>query len=373
MAAPCPPVGIQAVKIASSVPFGLMQSHEGQAVATCLLHAILARWFVVRSAITIDTDRHAQGEMQALRTVVLHIGWPKTGTTTLQKHVFANVKGHRYLGKTPFVTGANKHTFRLVHALAYASAECFHEEAEALRSDLARVETERYGNVDDRTPAIISEEGVLSSLLKPSDHQHHGYSTASLSQIADRLLQLESLWKVRFELLVSERDPMEILHAYYAQMYHVFRTFGGLKSFQGYIRTGTSGRPGHDLGFRYLQGAHVRDTLVHQFGAARVHCIPMNELFTDVRVRLSAWYPAFPDAAIGQVEGENKRSIAKDVKLTHLRPVWMPKARFRLIDFLRAVRAMHRERYADHSKLEVQVVMTDGDREALSNFFRSGA
>ena len=304
------------------------------------------------------------------RTFVLHIGWPKTGTTTLQKHVFGSVPGHRYLGKTPFVRGANNHTFRLVHVLAYSSAECFPEEADALRTELMRVETERYGDVDEHCPVILSDEGVLSSLLKPSDHQHHGFSTASLSQIADRLRQLELIWKVRFELLISERDAMEVLHAYYAQMYHVFRTFGGLKSFQGYIKTGTSGRPGHDLGFRYLQSGHVRDALVSRFGAARVHCIPMNELFTDGQVRLRAWYPAFPDVTIGQVLEENKRSIAKDVKLTHLRPIWMPKARFRLFDFLRAVRAMHRERYADHIKLEVPVVMTDDDRDSLRHYFQ---
>ena len=137
------------------------------------------------------------------RTIILHIGWPKTGTTTLQKHVLNKLTGFRYLGKTPFVGGKNKLTFDLVYFLAYASHERAEIGAMELYSALTKLEVELFGNVETSVPVVLSEEGVLSSLLKPSDHQHHGFSTASLEQIISWLLQLEKAWNASFHILVK--------------------------------------------------------------------------------------------------------------------------------------------------------------------------
>lgn len=308
--------------------------------------------------------------MQAPRTIILHLGWPKTGTTTLQRHVFPKLKGFRYLGKTPFDAKANGHVYRLVYALAYASLECFEDDVLGLQNELMALEEDRFGDVDTSSPAIISEEGVLSSLLKPSNHQHHGYSTASLEQLVSRLLRLEELWGVRFELLVSERDAMEILHSYYAQMYHVFRTIKGLETFRTYINVGTSDRTARDLGFRYLRPGYVHDALVKGFGEGRVHCIQMKDLFTDSEVRLSTWFHGFPEDFRGSFTGENRRSVSKDVRITHHRPIWSPKEPFRLRGFLSAVRTLYRERYLSHEKLEIPVLMTESDRELIKGYLQ---
>ncbi|MBL7956937.1 MAG: hypothetical protein JNM49_03165 [Flavobacteriales bacterium] len=305
------------------------------------------------------------------RTIILHIGWPKTGTTTLQKHVLNKLTGFRYLGKTPFVGGKNKLTFDLVYFLAYASHERAEIGAMELYSALTKLEVELFGNVETSVPVVLSEEGVLSSLLKPSDHQHHGFSTASLEQIISWLLQLEKAWNASFHILVTERDPVEVLHAYYAQMFHVFRRLRGLDTFKGYVDTGVKDSLGRDLGFRYLRPDAVNRVLQQRLGAGKVFTIAMDMLFTPGWAHLSRWYPAFPDLEIGNIAVENKRSVSKDVKTTHLRPIWMEKERFRLRPFLRTVRDIYKERYADHKDLEVPVVLEGSERSKLQEYLRA--
>lgn len=174
----------------------------------------------------------------AKRKVVLHIGWPKTGTTTLQKHVFGRIPDHRYLGKTPFGGDRNRVFFDFVHLLAYCNDERFVEAQSIVKEGLTEIEKEQFGDLDPNIPLIISEEGILASLLKPSDHQHHGISTASPSALVKRLKSLESSWDVSFEILVTSRDPTDIVHGYYAQMFHIFRRIKGLQTYPSYLRAG---------------------------------------------------------------------------------------------------------------------------------------
>lgn len=299
----------------------------------------------------------------------LHIGWPKTGTTTLQKHVWPKLPGHRYLGTTPFEGEKNGHTFRLVHLLAYASREKFQRDKLDVLDELEVLEADLYGTVDKNIPLLLSEEGVLSSLLKPTTHWHHGYSTASLEQIIERLLDLEQAWGVQFDLFVTEREPIDLLHAYYAQVFHHIRQIRGLGSFQGYIRRGTGYDPRGDLGFHYLQPRYVLERLNKAFGSHQVHVIAMNELLDGSTIHLSKWHSDLEDFRLASAMKENSRSRGSNVKITHLRPLWEPKKPFRLMPFLRKTWGEYRKEHLDHSKLEVEVRMNEEDQQILAAYF----
>ncbi len=49
----------------------------------------------------------------------------------------------------------------------------------------------------------------------------------------------------------------------------------------------------------------------------------------------------------------------------------MEKERFRLRPFLRTVRDMYKERYADHKDLEVPVVLEGSERSKLQEYLRA--
>ncbi len=302
------------------------------------------------------------------RKILLHIGWPKTGTSTLQKHALNKIDGYRYLGKIPFQGGKNALCFNIVHLLAYAAIEKFHSTHEKVFSEMIALERSLYQNVDRSIPLIISEEGILSCLLKPSDHQHHGYSTASLSQIVARAKLLQELWNVSFEFLITERDQFEMLHAYYAQAHHIFKRFPGLGTFQRYISTGVQDLPGKDLGFRYLKDGLVIQAFKDGFGAEKVFNISMEQLFRPGQIHLELLHPELPCMQFRDSEIENKRSIAKNVKVTHARPAWVKKKPFKLSEFLRNVKLLYMQEYADHKKLEIMIVADERQERDLLDY-----
>lgn len=233
------------------------------------------------------------------------------------------------------------------------------------------IEQERmlFGEIVPGVPAIISEEGFLSTLLKPSDHQHHGYSTASLQQITGRLAMLGERWNVQFEILITEREPMELLHAYYAQLFHIFRKFQGLDSFRNYIQSGTSDVPSKDLGFHYLKPGVVSNAFRERFGEEHVFTISMSDLFSPGKIHMNRWHPRLQDLELKESHVENRRTVAKKVKMAHFRPIWDKKASFKTFDFLRDVRWNYRIKYSDHDKLEVPIIITDEELGRLNEFF----
>ena len=303
--------------------------------------------------------------------MLLHVGWPKTGTSTLQKHVLSKVPGHRYLGKYPFNGEQNRHTFDLVYLLAYASKERFERSAGAVLEQLRKIEQERFGNVDPTLPMIISEEGILSALLKPSDHQHHGISTASWTQIVHRVDALEETWGMRIDLLMTQRDPIEVLHAYYAQMYHVFSRFPGMGNLRSYLSQGVAGSLHVDLGFENLIPGWLETIALQRQGIGRFYAIAMADLFEDRSIRLSAWHPTLQDMEVEGTEKENVRSREKGVKISHIHPIWQEARPFRIVDFLRRVRTMYRRLYLPHERLEVPIVLEAQDRNMIAAFLHA--
>ncbi|MBL0126375.1 MAG: hypothetical protein IPP83_02725 [Flavobacteriales bacterium] len=248
--------------------------------------------------------------------------------------MFKTVTGYRYLTKVSFDAEKERHFWELVYHVCYASAEKFESMNGRIFEDHLKFERGLFGDVDESVPFILSEEGFLSSLLKPSIHQHHGYSTASLRQLVDRLLKLEEYWNVSFDILITEREPLELLHAYYAQMYHILSNVSGLSTFKDYIQAGVSNEPSKDLGFRYLKPGVVTKAFVDGFGADRVFTIPMKKLFEPGCVRLGLWHPSLSDVPTGTQERENSRSVGKDTKITHRRPIWVKRKPFKLRPFL---------------------------------------
>lgn len=239
----------------------------------------------------------------------------------------------------------------------------------ALFVEFEKLEKTLYGGVDRNIPLLLSEEGVLSTLLRPSQHWHFGHSTASLQQLIERLLHLEESWNVQFDLLVSEREPAGLLHGYYAQAFHHIRQIRGLESFQGYIRRGTSYDPRGDLGFQYLRPGYVSKQLIRAFGNHRVHVITMRELLEGVTIHLNRWHSDLDDFQLESDAKENSRSRTDNVKVTHLRPLWDKKKPFRLVPFLRKTWGEYRKDHLDHSKIEVEVRMNDEDKQILNAYF----
>jgi hypothetical protein len=97
----------------------------------------------------------------------------------------------------------------------------------------------------------------------------------------------------------------------------------------------------------------------------------MDQLFRQNAIHLGRWYPSFQDVASENIAVENRRSADVNVKIAHLRPSWVKRQRFRPMPFLRAIMRSYRERYADHAKLEVPIVLGEQERSSLQEFLKA--
>lgn len=292
------------------------------------------------------------------RKFILHCGWPKTGSTSLQRHVFPNLRGLRYAGKKPF--SSTRIFPEFTHLVCFASEAYFERNAGKFYESLTRWEAEKFGDVG-LEPLLFSDEAIFSSLIDPVDHGWRGVSVTSPALIATRLQRLESLWSVELSVLWVERDPADLLHSHYAQDYNVFAKIPAIDTLDKYIQLGLSQTDAVDLGFDSLRPDAVYEAFRKCFAESRLHRIEMSELFGPGYARLDRWYPFGVDRM--PVAAENVRSADASVKIAHHRPLWIGRSSFGTA--VRKVAKGLRNDWLPHKYLEVRITMSDQLRERI--------
>jgi hypothetical protein len=148
--------------------------------------------------------------MRIRKEIVIHIGYPKTGTTTLQKHFFPKLETHEYLGKddlsqrdTGFSYLIKKRVFDNINMIkSYESL-----------SELI------YKKI--KSKALISDEDFIFNCLRPnldsSDIQF-----ISTNEVARRLKQIFTEDKFKVKILIVIRRQDELILSLYAQSYRHF-------------------------------------------------------------------------------------------------------------------------------------------------------
>lgn len=142
--------------------------------------------------------------MQKKKRLVINIGYPKTGTTALQRDVYPNVPGFKFLGK---FDGQNKH---------------FTDSAlEQVLSDIMTLSDsvffKKFSNhkIDFPEKSFISEELLSFDLFRPKDKS----STTSHRKVAERLQFVFSENGYEMTVFFVVREQVEMIKSIYAQSY----------------------------------------------------------------------------------------------------------------------------------------------------------
>lgn len=300
------------------------------------------------------------------RKLFLHIGWPKAGSTTLQEDVFPAVPGMRFLGKVPFRADQNLYLRQLVHLLCFATESRFRARCARAAEDLAQAERERFGAVDPSQPLILSDEAFTSMLLFPADVGIYGVAVACPERLADRLVRWAEAAGVELEVLLVDRAPADLVHSYYAQLFHLIRGIKGLSSFERYLDLGTGDSARHELGFETLKPGSLVQTLAD--AGCAVKSIELSALFADGHANLPTWSEGF-STRIAVQGSRNTRSRGRGVKITHLRPIWVPAHRPSVRQLARRVVADLKRESFPHAWIEVPIELTAQRRAALEAWF----
>jgi len=153
-------------------------------------------------------------------------------------------------------------------------------------------------------------------------------------------------------------------------MFTIFNKFNLLNTFDKYINAGVSQNITADLGFRYLKKNYVLKELETEFPDDRIHEISMDDLFSDGKVKLNQWYSEFDDINAINIPEENKRSVSKDIKIAHLRPIWSAKRKFYLKKIIEKLISHYKSEFFSHTKLEVKIRLDREKRDTLNKFLK---
>lgn len=161
--------------------------------------------------------------------IIIHIGYPKTGTTTLQNHLFSKHSGINYIQN-------KKHPFaELIHSLYFDRENSVKRNLPYFR-DILQNEVEKH---DKQNVYVFSSESLTSFSMffrfSPSPYVW----TLEPNSVARKLFTVfcETGIFSNVKIIMSIRLQSELLKSMYAQVYNlVFKRFNATKDFQRFLQ-----------------------------------------------------------------------------------------------------------------------------------------
>ncbi|CCE21760.1 sulfotransferase domain-containing protein [Methylotuvimicrobium alcaliphilum] len=205
--------------------------------------------------------------MENKKTIFIHIGYPKTGTTTLQNHFFSNIEDIQYLGK--FYDKENKFVFEdeLIAKII------FNDE---VRSQIS-------STLDDsviKNKAILSEEAFLFDCLRISRVKGKDY-LPSCNNIAMALRRAFDENRYDVKILISIRKHDDMIASLYAQSYtHYYSKYNETDTFLKFLSLFLEDKSEHAFK-KALDYNDVVSQYKKIFGDRNIHVIVFEQLQHD--------------------------------------------------------------------------------------------
>lgn len=201
---------------------------------------------------------------EAKPRVLIHIGYPKTGTTSLQKHIFSSFRGVCYLGLYDRHGELYKFNESAIESIYTESSFSFDKKID----DFHKLDQSNY---------IFSEENLLTECMIPS-RSRKGYErrTQDINVVLSNLKAFFSCADI--EILMTIRRQKEIIPSFYAQHYHKrFKSIKATSTASAYI---SEVLKGGGIAAHYNYNS-VYEAAINCFGVGNVTVIPMEMISTD--------------------------------------------------------------------------------------------
>lgn len=197
----------------------------------------------------------------------LHVGFPKTGTTTLQAHAFPSIEEVNYLGKFyPLTDPRNSWSGTAAITIATKPRRYCREKPEDFLRGIGLDPDHLTGN---SSSFLLSNEGIigvcLASRLRNTHveqaDQYHRFGPCvedllQKLQLVDAAIQDRHNMQMRIILSIRRQD--ELLHSYYVHHPRLFDVLSGGGSFEAYathlLSRGYFCHGGYVLDYAYLLG-----------------------------------------------------------------------------------------------------------------------
>lgn len=269
-------------------------------------------------------------------SVFIHIGYQKTGTTTLQKHFFPIIDKIQYIGK--FYNGEQFYNFdnKIINDLIFQNELVFAQNIKEYRKKIM--------NLLVKNKIVLSEESFLSNTMRPSTVDMYIISPcpAAIGRKLRRLFS-EEFFDVKIIMTIRRQD--EMITSQYAQSYtHYYSKYRQTNSFgkflSYFIRTNQENNFKTALDYNL-----VHDEYVKIFGKDNVWVIAFELLQTEPKKFYEAWCELLEIESdkyskIALEKEENKRTTSANYKKTR---------RMNLYEYL----ACFKQRYFGNSSIKL--------------------
>ena len=301
--------------------------------------------------------------------IYIHIGYPKTGTTTLQKHFFPNIQEIEYIGK--FVDRDSNFYTNVINQIIF--------------KDINHLDTENILNAlvkrKEKT-ILLSEEDFLFDCLRPPSIAEDLFQATPI-EIANKLRLVFNKEEFDVEIILTIRKQDEMLTSLYAQAYTFnYSKYKEYDTFNKFVNVFIEDQYSNNKlrkGLDYLETVSIYKSI---FGNNSVHVLLYEELqdtpkifYTKLCSILKISISEYRDIAIKKVE--NKRSNQKGYKkvynknLLHIlrsfKKEYFPKINFKLTKrqklFLESISFSNK-------KVENTIKLTKRQKEMILNTYK---
>ncbi len=162
------------------------------------------------------------------KKIYLHLGYPKTGTTLLQKKIFPFLRDIKYLGKS-YKSNNLLDRYNEVFALDINVVNY-------LRGSLNKVI--EIDDLDLQDKNLLSEETILFSMLRPqlSKNNDGAYFVESIENVINRIKNIFNASIFDIHILITLRNHKEMLQSAYAESYyHCYRKCENTNTFNKFL------------------------------------------------------------------------------------------------------------------------------------------
>ena len=170
------------------------------------------------------------------RNLYLHLGLPKTATTTLQNHIFPNHDGYLYIDKNPAPKGAdgvpsNAWLRQLRINLIQKDIPYFEKNAASVIANLEKTFSQE---IDANSKILLSDEGMISRCLSPSYYGKIPEFGSAYSLLA-KIKVLFNTSDLPTKLIIVIRRQDDLIHSFFAEDYKSFNSILGFRGVEDYV------------------------------------------------------------------------------------------------------------------------------------------
>lgn len=173
------------------------------------------------------------------KKLIIQLGFPKTGTSYLQKNIFPKLDGVNFIGRwdntyTKEALGLKE----FVTFLLFMPEDAFLNRLSRMEDVLLKINKIHFGETGDREPSLLlSDEALIFRTIDPISIRWHGKFSASIDRLLRRLKIFAEYCGFDLKLILTLRHQSDLIHSLYCERYYIYRKMSDINTFPKYLST----------------------------------------------------------------------------------------------------------------------------------------